>query len=95
MRKRVKQVASVGVAEHGNSAVLVTVAPDGTLLEPIDVLLEIVQEVVDVHLPRPPAHDAALQLSIERIVEAVAALLDARNELLDVAVRQPVGGEGG
>ena len=31
--RRTKPPAAVGVAEHGNSAVLVTVAPDGTLLD--------------------------------------------------------------
>ena len=32
-KRRKQQAASVGVAEHGNSAVLVTVAPDGALLD--------------------------------------------------------------
>lgn len=32
-KARVKQGAVVGVAEHGNSAVLVTIGPDGTLLD--------------------------------------------------------------
>jgi hypothetical protein len=32
-KARTQQTATVGVAEHGNSAVLVTVAPDGTLLD--------------------------------------------------------------
>ena len=33
VKARTKQAASVGVAEHGNSAVLVTLAPDGTFLD--------------------------------------------------------------
>src|SRR5215831_3213742 len=33
MRTRVQRKAAVGVAEHGNSAVLVTVAPGGELLD--------------------------------------------------------------
>ena len=32
-KARVQQAAAVGVAEHGNSAVLVTVAPGGELLD--------------------------------------------------------------
>jgi hypothetical protein len=32
-RRQVQRAAAVGVAEHGNSAVLVTVAPDGELLD--------------------------------------------------------------
>lgn len=32
-KRRTQPIASVGVAEHGNSAVLVTVAPDGSLLD--------------------------------------------------------------
>ncbi|HYM36171.1 MAG TPA: hypothetical protein VET48_12280, partial [Steroidobacteraceae bacterium] len=32
-RRRTQRAAAVGVAEHGNSAVLVTVAPDGELLD--------------------------------------------------------------
>ena len=32
-RGRTKEIAAVGVAEHGNSAVLVTVGPDGELLD--------------------------------------------------------------
>lgn len=33
VRKRAQRTAAVGVAEHGNSALLVTVAPDGQLLD--------------------------------------------------------------
>src|SRR5690242_1339752 len=33
VRGRTQRTATVGVAEHGNSAVLVTVAPDGELLD--------------------------------------------------------------
>ena len=33
MAKRTRRAATVGVTEHGNSAVLVTVAPDGELLD--------------------------------------------------------------
>lgn len=33
MKARIQQFATVGVVEHGNSAVLITLAPDGALLD--------------------------------------------------------------
>jgi hypothetical protein len=33
-KARIQHPAAVGVAEHGNSAVLVTVTPDGEFLDP-------------------------------------------------------------
>ena len=33
MARKGSEISAVGVAEHGNSAILVTVAPDGRLLD--------------------------------------------------------------
>ena len=49
-RKRAQQAAIVGVAEHGNSAVLVTVAPGGELLDRRQVTL------TDRGMPTHPHH---------------------------------------
>jgi hypothetical protein len=49
-RGRMPRVAAVGVAEHGNSAVLVTVAPDGVILDRRRVAL------TDRSLPTHPHH---------------------------------------
>jgi hypothetical protein len=49
-RRQTLRTATVGVAEHGNSAVLVTVAPDGGLLDRRCILL------TDPGLPTHPHH---------------------------------------
>ena len=49
-RGRTQRTATVGVAEHGSSAVLVTVAPDGELLDRRRI------EVIDRGLPTHPHH---------------------------------------
>jgi hypothetical protein len=49
-RERTKRAASVGVAEHGSSAVLVTVAPRGELLDRRRI------ELIDRGLPTHPHH---------------------------------------
>ena len=49
-RGRTRRTAAVGVAEHGNSAVLVTVAPDGELLDRRRIHL------TDSELPTHPHH---------------------------------------
>ncbi len=49
-RGRTKRTAVVGVAEHGNSAVLVTVAPDGELLDRRRI------DLTDSGLPTHPHH---------------------------------------
>jgi hypothetical protein len=50
MPNQVKRAATVGVAEHGNSAVLVTVAPGGELLDRRSI------ELTDRGLPTHPHH---------------------------------------
>ena len=49
-RGRTQRTAAVGVAEHGNSAVLVTVAPDGELLDRRRI------DLTDSELPTHPHH---------------------------------------
>ena len=49
-RARTRRTATVGVAEHGSSAVLVTVAPDGELLDRRRI------ELIDRGLPTHPHH---------------------------------------
>ena len=49
-RGRTRRTAAVGVAEHGNSAVLVTVAPDGELLDRRRI------DLTDSELPTHPHH---------------------------------------
>ncbi|WP_437727020.1 hypothetical protein [Sorangium sp. So ce861] len=49
-RERARRAATVGVAEHGNSAVLVTVAPGGELLDRRRV------DLTDPGLPTHPHH---------------------------------------
>ena len=48
--ERTRRTAAVGVAEHGNSAVLVTVAPDGELLDRRRI------DLTDSELPTHPHH---------------------------------------
>lgn len=49
-RERTQRTAAVGVAEHGNSALLVTVAPDGELLDRRRI------DLTDSELPTHPHH---------------------------------------
>src|SRR5215467_1294047 len=105
-RERAQRVATVGVAEHGNSAVLVTVAPGGELLDRRRI------ELTDRGLPTHPHHHEgswavgrylktpgarALSLAdavalVERV--RVAAARGARESLeaLAAAVRVPIAG---
>ncbi len=49
-RERTQRTATVGVTEHGNSAVLVTIASDGELLERRRI------DLTDSELPTHPHH---------------------------------------
>src|SRR3954449_10888991 len=55
----------IGVSDHGGWAVLVTVAPDGTLLDRRRV------ELVDEDLPKIPHHSEAQRLPLDQAVELV------------------------
>ena len=66
-----------------------------TLLEPIDVLLEVVEEVLDVDFPVRSAEDLVLEIAVEGVVELVAGVLEARDERFDVTVREAILREGG
>ena len=61
-----------------------------TLLEPIDVLLEVVEEVLDVDFPVRSAEDLVLEIAVEGVVELVACVLEARDERFDVTVREAI-----
>ena len=50
MARKGSEISAVGVAEHGNSAILVTVAPDGRLLDRRRI------DLTDRGLPTHPHH---------------------------------------
>ncbi len=101
MRGRMKQTAAIGVAEHGNAAVLVTVAPDGKLLDRRRI------ELTDAELPTHPHHHEgswavgryrsspwAREISLAEAVELVARVREsaarrAREGLAALAAEVP------
>jgi hypothetical protein len=95
------RAAAVGVAEHGNSAVLVTVAPDGALLDRrrIDLTRDLPTHpyhhegswAVGRYLNSPWARPISL-IDAVALVERVhaAAALGARQSLEELAVTLPV-----
>ena len=98
---RMQRAAAVGVAEHGNSAVLVTVAPDGALLDRrrIDLTRDLPTHpyhhegswAVGRYLDSPWARPISLADAVA-LVERVhaAAALGARESLEALAVALPV-----
>ena len=106
VRKRMQRTATVGVTEHSNSAVLVTVASDGELLDRRGV------ELTDSELPTHPHHHEgswalgryqdspwAREISlaeaidlVERVRESAAAGARDGLEALAAAVAIPITG---
>ena len=100
---RMRRAAAVGVAEHGNSAVLVTVAPDGALLDRrrIDLTHDLpthpyhhegswaVGRYLDSPWARPISLADALAL-VERVHAAAALGAQAGFEALVAAVPVPI-----
>jgi hypothetical protein len=102
VRRRTRRAAIVGVVEHGNSAVLVTVAPDGVLLDRRRI------DLTDRGLPTHPHHHegswavgryldtpGARALSLADAVALVArvrasAARGARDGLAALAAKVPV-----
>ena len=101
-RGRTQRTAAVGVTEHGNSAVLVTVAPDGELLDRRRI------DLTDSELPTHPHHHEgswavgryrdspwAREISLAEAIELVervreSAARGARESLEAVAAAVPV-----
>jgi hypothetical protein len=54
----------------------------------VDVLLQVVEIVLDIHFATRPAHDRPLQLAIQLILEPIASVIDRLEDLRDVLVRK-------